>query len=183
MSNEEVFGTLQRQWGPLLILGVLLIVLGIIGLGMAVFLTLVSVTFYGIMLIVGGGGQLAQSFAGSGWRAKLWHLLIALLYVAGGVIVIRNPILASGLLTLLLASAITGVGIFRLAMAIQMKGTQGWLLLLLGGIIALGLGIWMFANLSTLSFVIIGLFISIELIANGWTAITVALAAKAASRT
>ena len=181
MSNEEVFGGLQRQWGPLLMLGVLLIVLGIVGLGMAVFLTLVSVTFYGIMLVVGGGGQLIQSFTG-GWRAKLWHLLIALLYVAGGIIVIRNPVLASRLLTLLLASAITGVGIFRIAMAVQMKGTRGWFLLLLAGFIALGLGIWMFVNIATLSLVIIGLFISIELIANGWTAITVALAAKAASR-
>jgi uncharacterized membrane protein HdeD (DUF308 family) len=182
MPNSEVFGELQKNWGLLLVFGILLVVLGIIGLGMAVFLTLASVMFYGIMLLIGGAAQLGQSFKSAGWNAKLWHLMIALLYVLAGMVVIRNPLLASGLLTFILASAFVGVGLFRIFMAIQMRGTAGWILLLIGGVLALVLGIWMFAKISALSLVIIGLFISIELIANGWSAITVAIAAKAASR-
>lgn len=181
MTNTGPFGTLEKSWNLLLFFGILSIVLGVIGLGMAVFLTLASVMFYGFMLLVGGGAQLMQSTKSSGWRARTWHVMIALLYLLAGIVVIRNPILASRLLTLVLAGAFVAVGIFRIAMAFQSRGASGWMLLLLGGILALILGAWMLARLDTLSLVIIGLFISIELIANGWSAITLALAAKSAA--
>jgi uncharacterized membrane protein HdeD (DUF308 family) len=164
----------------LLMFGILLIVLGIIGLGMAFFITMASVMFYGILLLIGGAAQLARSFVAVSWRTKLWHILISLLYLFGGIVVIRNPELVSGFLTLLLATAITGIGVFRIIMAIQIRERKGWIWVLISGIVALTLGIWMFSNLAELSLIIIGLFISIELMVNGWSVVTLALAARAA---
>jgi uncharacterized membrane protein HdeD (DUF308 family) len=189
MSNGEgatalsaVFGELQRNWGWLLAFGILMVILGVIGLGMAVLVTLASVMFYGILLLIGGGAQFIHSFKASGWKAKIWHVLISLVYLFAGIIVIRNPILASGILTLFLAGAITAVGLMRIVMAFQMKGTAGWGLVMVGGILALLLGILIFAKWPASSLVVIGVFLSIELIVNGWTAMTVALAAKNAPR-
>jgi uncharacterized membrane protein HdeD (DUF308 family) len=145
---------------------------------MATFLTLASVVFYGVILLADGVVQFAQSFQSAAWKAKLWHILISLLYVFGGIIVIRNPILASGILTLLLAGAITAIGLMRIVMAINMKGALGWMWVLIGGVLALVLGILIFAKWPASSLVVIGTFISIELIINGWSAVTVALAAK-----
>lgn len=189
MSNDEntaplgrVFGEIRENWGWLLGFGILSVILGVIGLGMAAFITLASMVFYGIVLLIGGAAQFIHSFKASGWNAKLWHMLISLFYVIAGVVVVRNPVLASGLLTLFLAGAITAVGAARIIMAFQMKGTAGWGLILLGGIMALVLGIMIFTHWPSSSLVVIGLFISIELIANGWSAITVAIAARSASQ-
>lgn len=163
-------------------LGILMVVLGLVGLSMAVFLTLASVMFYGVVLLIGGGVQFIQSFKSSGWKAKLWHILISLAYLLAGIVVVRNPVLASGILTLFLAGAITAVGLMRILMAFQMKGTAGWGLVLFGGVLALMLGILIFAKWPASSLVVIGTFLSIELIINGWSAVTVALAAKNAPR-
>jgi uncharacterized membrane protein HdeD (DUF308 family) len=178
---SEHFGQLGRRWRWLLGFGILSVVLGMIGLSMAAILTLASVVFYGIILLVDGGIQLLQSFQSSGWKAKLWHILISVLYVVGGIIVVRNPILASSILTLSLAGVITAVGLMRIGMAINMKGALGWVLVLIGGILALSLGIMIFARWPASSLVVIGTFISIELIINGWSAMTVAFAARSAT--
>jgi len=186
MSNGEraaIFGELAKGWKWLLAFGVLSVILGVVGLGMAVFITLASMVFYGVILLVDGGVQLVHSFKCAGWKAKLWHVIISLLYVAGGIIVVRNPVLASSILTLLLAGVITGVGIMRIVMALQMKGSPGWAWILIGGVLALILGILIFAKWPASSLVVIGTFISIELIINGWSAVTVALAAKQVSKT
>ncbi len=42
-----VLGDLKKNWGWFLALGILFIILGFIGLGMSVALTIVSVTFFG----------------------------------------------------------------------------------------------------------------------------------------
>ena len=182
MVPAEHFGELGNRWKWLLGFGVVTVVLGLIGLGMATFLTLASVVFYGIILLADGIVQFVQSFQSAGWKAIVWHILISLLYVFGGIIVIRNPVLASGILTLMLAGAITAIGLMRIVMAIQMKGALGWAWVLIGGVLALVLGILIFARWPASSLIVIGTFISIELIINGWSAITVALAAKQAAR-
>jgi uncharacterized membrane protein HdeD (DUF308 family) len=180
---SEHFGRLATYWKWLLGFGILTLVLGVLGLGMVAFLTLASVVFYGVILIVDGGIQFLQSFQAGAWKAKLWHVVISLLYLFGGIIVVRNPILASSILTLLLAAAITAIGLMRIVMAIQMRGALGWGWVMTGGVLALILGILIFAKWPASSLVVIGTFISIELILNGWAAVTVALAAKQATRT
>ena len=172
----------MKRWKWLLGFGVLTVVLGLIGLGMATFLTLASVVFYGVILLADGVMQFVQSYQSAGWKAKLWHILISLLYVFGGIVVIRNPILASSILTLLLAGAITAIGLMRIVMAFNMKGAIGWVWVLIGGILALVLGILIFAKWPASSLIVIGTFISIELIINGWSAMTVALAARQADK-
>jgi uncharacterized membrane protein HdeD (DUF308 family) len=188
MSNGEsaaapagIFGALAKHWKWLLLFGILSVVLGVIGLGMAVFVTIASLVFFGIILLADGVVQFVQSFQAARWKAKLWHILISFLYVFGGIVVVRNPILASSILTLMLAGAITAIGIMRIIMAFQMKGSPGWFWILTGGVLALILGILIFAKWPASSLVVIGTFISIELILNGWSAITVAFAAKQAT--
>jgi uncharacterized membrane protein HdeD (DUF308 family) len=56
-SPDPLFGELSRNWEWLLALGILSVILGTIGLGMAVLLTLVSVLYFGVVTIVVGGAQ------------------------------------------------------------------------------------------------------------------------------
>lgn len=123
---QQVFGTLQQNWSWLLAVGILFVVLGVIGLGMLFQLTMMSVMFFGVLLLIGGGAQFVDAFKCKGWKGVLWHVLMAILYIIAGITVIRDPVLASALLTLLLGGAIAGAGIVRVIMALQHKGTKGW---------------------------------------------------------
>ena len=84
-AQIALFGDLQKNWGWLLALGVLSIVLGTIGLGASFSLTLVTVLFFGWLLLVGGGFQLVGAFSCRGWRCVLEHMLAATLVHPGGV--------------------------------------------------------------------------------------------------
>jgi uncharacterized membrane protein HdeD (DUF308 family) len=177
-AQELLFGELQKNWGWLLALGILSIILGTIGLGMAFGLTLASVIFFGALLLAGGIIQLIEAFKCKGWKSFSWHILIALLYVLGGIIIIVDPVMASGVLTLMLAGVLIAAGIIRIIIAFQHRGTSGWGWTLVGGLGSLLLGGMIIAKWPVSGLWTIGLFVAIELIFNGWSYVFIALAAK-----
>ena len=122
-----IFGTLKKNWGWLLALGIVMIVLGTIGLYLTFALTLATVLFFGALILAGGVLQLIHAFSCKGWKSVLGHVLIALLYIAAGALIITDPVLASGVLTLVLAGILIAVGVIRISMGIQLrKAVAGW---------------------------------------------------------
>ena len=182
LTADEVLGEVTIKWGWMLALGIIMVILGTIGLGMTFALTIASVWFFGILLLIGGVIQLVDAFMCKGWKSILWHILIALLYLAGGAVIIRDPVLASTTFTLFIAGVLVGTGIFRIIIAFQMRGIPGWVWVLIGGIAAIALGIMIFAQWPVSGLWVIGLFVAIEMLFNGWSQIMIALAAKAASK-
>jgi len=187
MTNEaaladrgRVFGALEKNWGWLLALGILFVLLGTIGLGMAVTLTIASLLVFGVLLLAGGIVQLVEAFKNKGWRSTLGHVLIAILYIIAGITVLDDPVLASKILTLLLAGVILGIGIVRIAVALQHRGTAGWMWTLLGGIASIVLGVLIYLRWPVSALWLIGMFVAIDLIISGWTYILLALAARRA---
>ncbi len=176
------FGDLEKNWGWLLAFGLFSIVLGTIGLGMTFFLTELAIVFFAALLIVGGVFQLLDAIKCNGWKSTAWHVLIALLYVAAGVYMTLHPTLAAVSLTLLLGAMFIAVGLLRAIMAFQIKPATGWYWPLISGIISLILGGLILAEWPQSGLFIIGLFIAIELIFNGWSYLFIALAARAAGK-
>lgn len=173
----------QKNWGWLLLLGIIFIVLGTIGLGMLFAVTMASVIFFGVLLLLGGGAQFVDAFKCKGWKSIVWHVLMAVLYVVAGVAVIADPVLASAVFTLILAGTIAGAGIVRVIMALQHRDSKGWVWLLASGIVSIVLGLMIFAQWPVSGLWIIGLFVAIEMIINGWSYIFLALAARNAGKT
>lgn len=180
--SNAVFGELQKNWGWLLLLGILFLVLGLVGLGRLFALTLAGAFFFGILIIVGGIAQFVEALKCKGWKGVAFHVLIAVLYVVGGVFVLQDPIAASEILTWVLAAVLVGVGVLRIVMAIQMRMAGQWIVPLLGGIVSVVLGGVILAKWPLSGLFVIGLFIAIELIVNGWSYIFIALAARSAAR-
>jgi uncharacterized membrane protein HdeD (DUF308 family) len=176
------FGDLEKNWGWLLAFGLFSIVLGTIGLGMTFVLTELAIVFFAALLIVGGVFQLLDALKCNGWKSTAWHVLIALLYVAAGVYMTLHPTLAAVSLTLLLGAMFIAVGLLRAIMAFQVKPAAGWYWPLISGIVSLILGGLIFAEWPQSGLFIIGLFIAIELIFNGWSYLFIALAARAAGK-
>lgn len=182
-NSKEVYspkvGELKRNWGWILGLGIFFLILGCIGMSMAIGLTLVSMLFFGALLIVGGISHIVDVFKYKEWKGMIWQALIAVLYIIGGCIVIYDPFLASTLITAILAGVLIVIGITRIIMAVSLKDSKGWAWLFLAGITAIILGVLIMIQWPISGLWVIGLFIAIEMIVNGWTYIFIALSLRA----
>jgi uncharacterized membrane protein HdeD (DUF308 family) len=181
--QEAVFGELKQKWGWLMALGILFIVLGTLGLWMSFAMTLATVIMFGALLVVGGVFQLLNAYQLKGWKGVLWHVLIALLYIAAGIVIFADPGFASLGLTMALAWILVAVGLLRILMAFQLRPVNGWAGPLVAGLISIVLGTMIMAPWPASGSWLIGLFVSIEMIVNGWLSVFVALAARNAVKT
>jgi uncharacterized membrane protein HdeD (DUF308 family) len=171
-------GQLKRNWGWILGLGILFLILGFIGLGMVVGLTLVSMIFFAALLFVAGITHIIDVFKHREWKGIIWQAFIAVLYIAAAGVVFYDPFLASTLITAILAAVLIVIGFTRIIMAYTLKESKGWLWLLLAGFCALILGILILIQWPISGLWIIGLFIAIEMIVTGWTYIFIAFALR-----
>ena len=74
---------LSRNWGWLLALGILMIILGIFAIGAPVVATLAFQVVLGWILVIGGIAEGIHAFMAQNWRGFLFELLSAILYLAG----------------------------------------------------------------------------------------------------
>ncbi|MEJ6540036.1 MAG: HdeD family acid-resistance protein, partial [Halioglobus sp.] len=176
--NDEVFGELKKHWAWMLSLGIVMLILGVIGLGMTVLFNEIVVMYFGFLLLFGSGVQLMQAFRAEAWKGRVWHVLIALVYIVGGIIAITEPVIAGMTLALLIAWTLIVIGVLRLFMALQMRGANGWLWTLLGGVLSVVLGVMIINEWPQSGLWVIGLFVAIEILFAGWSQIMIALAAK-----
>ena len=176
--NDEVFGELKKHWAWMLSLGIVMVILGVIGLGMTVLFNEIVVMYFGFLLLFGSGVQLMQAFRAEAWKGRVWHVLIALVYIVGGIIAITEPVIAGMTLALLIAWTLIVIGVLRLFMALQMRGAAGWLWTLLGGVLSVVLGVMIINEWPQSGLWVIGLFVAIEILFAGWSQIMIALAAK-----
>jgi|AntAceMinimDraft_11_1070367.scaffolds.fasta_scaffold12508_3 uncharacterized membrane protein HdeD (DUF308 family) len=176
--NDEVFGELTKNWAWMLSLGIFMVILGAIGLGMTVLFNEIVVMYFGFLLLFGSGVQLMQAFRAEAWKGRFWHILIALVYLVGGIIAVTDPVIAGLTLALLIAWTLIVIGLLRLVMAFQIRGTDGWFWILLGGVLSVALGIMIMNEWPQSGLWVIGLFVAIEMLFAGWSQIMIGLAAK-----
>ncbi|MGD8235324.1 MAG: HdeD family acid-resistance protein, partial [Chromatiales bacterium] len=138
---KEVFGDLGKNWGWLMALGILFVVLGVIALGMPVAMTLTTVVFFAVLLFAGGVFQIIDAFKCRGWKGTVWHVLIGLLYIVAAGVIFNNPALGSLTLTAMLGAIFIAIGLLRIVMSLQLKQQSGgWGWLLFAGIVSILLG-------------------------------------------
>ena len=176
--NDEVFGELKKNWAWMLSLGIVMVILGVIGLGMTVLFNEIVVMYFGFLLLFGSGVQLMQAFRAEAWTGRVWHVLIALVYIVGGIIAVTEPVIAGMTLALLIAWTLIVIGVLRLFMALQMRGAAGWLWTLLGSVLSVVLGVMIINEWPQSGLWVIGLFVAIEILFAGWSQIMIALAAR-----
>lgn len=174
----QVPDSLRRHTGWLLGLGVLFIVLGAIALGMLVSVTLASIVIIGALLIVAGISQFIDCFQSKGWKAAIWHILIAILYIWAGALIIHDPILASTLITAMLAWLFIAIGLIRFMMAFTLKQSPGWFWLILAGLAAIAMGVIILSSWPVSGLWVIGLLIAVELLVAGWSYVFFAFALR-----
>ncbi|HEY1599765.1 MAG TPA: HdeD family acid-resistance protein [Pirellulales bacterium] len=166
--------TMKSEWYWFLLLGILLIVGGTLAIGYSVFATLVAVTFFGILLVVGGGAQILSAFWAGQWSGFLLSLLAGILYVVVGGMMVARPFVGAEALTLLVGSFFLVGGIFRVVTAMTLR-LHHWGWILLNGVVTSLLGLIVLAEWPSSGLFVIGLFIGIDMLFNGWTWVMLSL--------
>ncbi len=168
---EEV----RRHRGWFLAVGVLLIICGAIALGSTFAMTIVSMVFLGWLLVITGIVEVVHGLARREWRGFLVNLLSGILYAIAGLLFVANPGAAAITFTLLIAMILIAAGLFRLFVAFTTPlHHRGWLIF--NGAISLLLGISIWGSWPLSGLWVIGLFIGIDFVVDGWTEVMLALA-------
>jgi uncharacterized membrane protein HdeD (DUF308 family) len=168
---------LGRKWGWLCGLGIVLVVLGTIAIGASVFVTLATMVFVGCLMLIGGILQTIHAIAMRGWSGFYIDLIAGLLYTVVGLMIVAHPGATAVGLTLIIAVLLILGGIFRIVIALSAR-YQNRLWLLLHGIVNLLLGFVIWHDWPLSGMWVIGLFVGIDMIFNGWTLVMLGLAAK-----
>ena len=187
MAEERKFTTaeihlvgiaiLRKRWAWFVGLGIILFILGSLALGWSTLFTLASMVFIGWLMIVGGVLQASHAFVGREWGGHFVDLLVGILYAVVGFLIVANPAETAVALTLLIALLLIFGGIFRIALGLTVKFHNRMWLLIHGAInLVLGIMIWQAWPVSGLW--VIGTFIGIDMLFNGWSLVMLGLAAK-----
>jgi len=160
-----------------LVLGIALVIVGMIAIGWAVATTIVSVIFLGWLLIIGGVLHVIHGFKHRPWSGFFINLLAGVLYAVAGFVMVANPALAAVTLTLLIAMILIAAGLFRLFVAFSTPlDHRGWLIL--NGVVSILLGVMIWRSWPVSGLWVIGMFVGIDMIFDGWTEIMLALSVR-----
>jgi uncharacterized membrane protein HdeD (DUF308 family) len=168
---------IRGRWVWLLALGIILVVVGTLAIGAPFVASLATALTLGVLLVAGGIAQLVGAFWTRDWSGFFLMLLMGLLYVVVGLLFLNRPVSALEALTLLLACSLIVSGVFRIVGSLLHRFPHwGWIFF--GGVLNLVLGLMIWQQWPVSGFWVIGLFVGIDMIFNGWTWIMLALQLK-----
>ena len=170
---------LSRNWGWLLALGILMIILGVFAIAAPVVATLAVQIALGWILVVGGIAQGVHAFMVRSWGGFLLQLLSAALYLLIGILLLVNPVEGALALTFVLAVFLIVEGAFRIFLALRLRDHRGWGWILTSGLLSLVLGVLIWAEWPVAGLWVIGLLVGIQLLFTGWSLVMLALGARA----
>lgn len=176
-ARAAVAGELRKAWGWLLAWGILLVVAGVIGLGYEFAVSVVTTVFVGGLLVVYGVAEIIQAFRHQKWAGFFLFLLGGLLSVAAGIVVWIRPVASMAVLTLLVAAYFLVLGAFRMVGAVSSRH-PGWGWGLFNGAISALLGMLIWRGWPESSLWVIGLFVCIDMIFQGWNYVMLAMVAR-----
>jgi uncharacterized membrane protein HdeD (DUF308 family) len=169
---------LHAKWGWFLALGVVLLACGVIAGANLFWATVATVYYIGMLMIIGAAVQLAHAFQVKAWRETVVWALSALLYLVAGVLAFVNPVLASSIVTLMMAAALLAAGLFRIFAAWRTRPEEGWGWLMAGGIVTTLAGLVFLLGWPVNSLWLLGLFLAFDLAMQGWALIALGLALR-----
>jgi uncharacterized membrane protein HdeD (DUF308 family) len=171
---------LQKNWAWMVVFGALLSLAGFVALGSVFLATLSTVLVVGIAMMVSGIGEIIHGFAMRSWKKFFFWILIGLLYVGAGFCVFQNPLLAAGVLTLMLGAGLVASGLVRAVLAFQLPTHAPRVFVFFSGVLTLAVGALILAQWPGSSLWVIGAFLGVDLLFAGASWVGVGLAMRRA---
>jgi uncharacterized membrane protein HdeD (DUF308 family) len=150
----------------LTVIGIVFVVLGILAILEPAVAGLAVAILVGWLLIFGGAAHAVGAFGGRGDRV-VWHLLIATVYIAGGVYILMHPLLGLGALTLYLAVILVAEAVLEVVAYFSTRGERGSEWRLINAVVTLLLGAMIWVHWPSSTVWAIGTLIGVNLIMTG----------------
>jgi uncharacterized membrane protein HdeD (DUF308 family) len=170
--DVQVPAQIIQNWGWFLAFGIILMLLGIVAIVRSVAATVVSMLFFGWLLLIGAGVEIVQLFMVGKWAGQFQHVLTAVLFAVVGALMVWRPLVTAEILTLLMGAFFLVSGLFQLIEPFWI-GLPGWGWHVLDGLITVILGVLVLAQWPVSGLWVIGLFVGIWMIFYGgaWVAV------------
>ena len=177
-ASPQVSAEIVHNWGWFLFFGIGLAVLGIVAIVRSVAATVVSMLFFGWLLIIAAGIEVVQTVMAGRESGMFQHLVAAVLFGVVGLLIVWRPVVTAEILTLLMGAFFLVTGLFQIVGPV-MSSTADWAWHVVNGIITVLLGILVLAQWPVSGLWVIGMFVGIDLIFYGIAWIAVALHLRA----
>jgi uncharacterized membrane protein HdeD (DUF308 family) len=177
--RSEFFGEIKQNAGLTIAMGVIVLLMGILAIGSPFIAGLSVALMVGIVLLVGGIGQLIFAFKA---KTGIFSIIIGVLTVLVGGYMIANPDVALVSLTLFLAAYFIVSGIFEAILSFQARPAAGWGWSLFSGIVSVILGIMIWSEFPVSGAWAIGILVGVRLIFGGWSMIMFGSVARGAAK-
>jgi uncharacterized membrane protein HdeD (DUF308 family) len=167
-----------QYWGWFLAFGIVVLALGVAAVVRSVAATVVSMLFFGWLLVLASGIEIAQAVMVGHWAGFFQHLLAAILFGVAGLLLVMRPVISAEVITVFMAMFFLVGGLFQIIGSIAVA-LPGWGWQVADGLITLALGLLVLAQWPVSGLWVIGLFVGIDLIFYGGAWIALALALRA----
>ena len=149
-----------------ILIGLAMIIGGVLVLGDIALFSVISALFIGWTAIVVGAFEIIHAFWTKGWGGMVWQLLLGALYVAFGIVLVRQPIAGALILTYVLGLVLLISGLVRMLVGISHWRQSGWVMVGSGvfGILA---GLIILTGFPATGLWVLGLLLGIDLLSHG----------------
>ena len=96
-----------HHWGWFLAFGIGLLALGVAAVMRSVTATIVSMVFFGWLLVLASGIEIAQAVMVGNWAGFFQHLLAAILFGVAGLLIIVRPAVSAEVITMFMAMVLS----------------------------------------------------------------------------
>ena len=177
LSADEMADKIAANWGWFLALGIALIILGAAAISSPFYATLAGARIFGWLMIFSGIVTAVHVARAQGWGGVILQVLIASVYIIGGLWLLTQPLSGALTLTMVLIAVLLVQGIFSAIEALQLRPTEGWGWMLASGMVSVILGIMLWQKFPSSALWAIGLLFGLSLMINGSSFVALALGA------
>jgi uncharacterized membrane protein HdeD (DUF308 family) len=184
--KEDVLNTLNtpvtytRSAGWSIFVGVLLIVAGFLAIIAPFFAGIAASVFFGWLVMFAGVGHFVYAWSERGAGAKIWQILIGLVYVIAALYMLLLPVAGVAALALVLAFYIAAEGVFELVVFSFLRRLRGSVWFLVDGLISLVVAGLILFHWPSSSLWAVGTLVGISLLFSGIARLTLSIAMRAA---
>jgi uncharacterized membrane protein HdeD (DUF308 family) len=157
-------------------LGIVMILAGIAAIVFPFFSSLGIVGMVAIMLIIASIAQSVSAFSFPKWSGIILGLIVAALWLIGGLYLLAQPLEGVFILTVVVAAIFVVEGVIKTVLSIQMRPLAGWGWLLFDGVISVVLGVMLWQQLPSSALWALGTLAGISIMISGWTLVMMPIA-------